>query len=284
MRIIVHISDLHFGRIDPAILSPLVQAIQSLQPNLVAVSGDLTQRARTKEFEEAREFLQLLPRPQIIVPGNHDIPLYNLIGRFIQPLTRYRHFVTEEMFPYYQDEEIAVLGINTARSLTTKYGRISYEQIEQIHQRFSDLDDAVTKIVVTHHPFDLPEGARQRDLVRRAESAMLVLAENKVDLLLAGHMHRAMSGRTAERYRIEGFSAIYVQAGTATSTRGRGEPNSLNIIRIDFPRITIERFGWISEQGHFAPNAIQHYTCTKGRGWEPEPVTLPNDPGSPALS
>jgi 3',5'-cyclic AMP phosphodiesterase CpdA len=271
MRTIVHISDLHFGRIDPAILEPLTRTTQHLQPDLVAISGDLTQRARIQEFQEASTYLQKLPLPQIVVPGNHDIPLYNLFDRFTQPLMRYRRFITNDLYPFYQDPEVAVLGINTARSLTTKYGRINHQQIDQINRHFSSLEDSVVKIVVTHHPFDLPEGARQSDLVRRAELAMLALAQNKVDLLLAGHMHRAMSGHTAERYRIEGFSAIFVQAGTATSVRGRGEPNSLNVLRIAFPNITIERLGWSAEKGLFTSNSIQRYTCGE-QGWEPEPI------------
>lgn len=282
MRTIIHISDLHFGRIDPAILDPLILTIEALEPDLVAVSGDLTQRARTQEFLEARDFLQQLPGPQVIVPGNHDIPLYNLFGRFIRPLDRYRRYITEEPFPYFQDQEMAVLGINTARSLTTKYGRINYSQIDRIHQHFASLEDTITKIVVTHHPFDLPEGARRRDLVRRAELAMLALAQNKVDLLLAGHMHRSMTGQTAERYAIEGFSAIYVQAGTATSVRGRGEPNSLNLLRIDFPRITIERLAWNSEQAYFSTHSIQHYICTE-RGWQPEPGSSQTGAPSPRI-
>src|SRR5437868_15414983 len=118
MRTIVHLSDLHFGRVDPALLDPLRELVRSIVPNVVVVSGDLTQRAKSEEFEAARAWLDTLPGPQIIVPGNHDISLYNVFRRFVQPLERYKRYITDDLDPMYVDEEIAVLGVNTARSLT----------------------------------------------------------------------------------------------------------------------------------------------------------------------
>ncbi|MGB9178581.1 MAG: metallophosphoesterase, partial [Pyrinomonadaceae bacterium] len=125
MRTIVHLSDLHFGRVDYSVVKPLIEHVKEAKPDLVAVSGDLTQRARTAQFKEAREFLDALPQPQIIVPGNHDVPLHNVFARFLQPLDKYRRHITDDLEPFYADEEIAVLGLNTARSLTIKYGRIN---------------------------------------------------------------------------------------------------------------------------------------------------------------
>src|SRR5918912_3851623 len=126
MRTLVHLSDLHFGRVDSAVVEPLV----------AAVPGDLTQRARSRQFQEAKKFLDALPRPQIVVPGNHDVPLYNVFRRFLGPLDNYRRYITDEMQPFYADEEIAVLGLNTARSLTTKYVRINERQIAHARERF----------------------------------------------------------------------------------------------------------------------------------------------------
>src|SRR5574343_1234441 len=176
MRTIVHLSDLHFGRVDQALLAPLQRCVAALQPDVLVVSGDLTQRARTAEFQAARAFLDTLPGPQIVVPGNHDIPLYNVASRFLAPLRKYTRYVTLDLMPEYVDDEIAVLGINTARSLTIKDGRINRQQIEQIHQRMSALDPHLTRIVVTHHPFDMPDDYDAKDLVTRAPQAMQAFA------------------------------------------------------------------------------------------------------------
>jgi 3',5'-cyclic AMP phosphodiesterase CpdA len=250
MRTLVHLSDLHFGRVDDELLAPLRALIERIAPDLVVVSGDLTQRAKSEEFEAARAYLDSLPGPQIIVPGNHDISLYNVFRRFLQPLTRYKRYITDDLEPTHIDDEIAVLGINTARSLTFKDGRVNHEQVASIRAAFAGLDPTVTRVVVTHHPFDLPQTEDKDDLVDRAPMAMQAFAEVGVDLLLAGHLHLSHAGNTADRYQINDFAALVVQAGTATSTRGRGEVNSFNVLRIAHERIEVDRYGWdiISKQ------------------------------------
>ena len=244
MRTLVHLSDLHFGRVDPELLAPLREQVERIAPDVLVVSGDLTQRARPEQFEEARAFLDTLPGPQIVVPGNHDISLYNVFRRFALPLARYKRYITDDLDPVYVDDEIAVLGVNTARSLTIKDGRVSRRQVEGIRKCLSGLDPALTRIIVTHHPFDLPEHFEERDLVDRAPMAMKVFAESGVDILLAGHMHASHAGSTAERYQISEYAALVVQAGTATSTRGRGEVNSFNVIRVEQQKVEIDRYGW----------------------------------------
>ncbi len=253
MRTLVHLSDLHFGRIDHALIGPLTALIEQLAPDVLVVSGDLTQRAKAVQFQEARAFLDTLPRPQIVVPGNHDISLYNLFNRFFRPLDKYRQYVTDELEPVFADEEVAVLGINTARSLTFKDGRVNEEQIARLRARLAGLGKMCTKVIVTHHPFDLPEHFDDDDLVDRAPMAMDMFAECGVDLLLAGHLHASNAGSTADRYKIHGYAALMVQAGTATSTRGRGEMNSFNVIRIEHDRIEVERHSWAPEAGVFRP-------------------------------
>src|SRR5471032_2619112 len=176
MRTIVHLSDLHFGRVDQQLLRPLQQLVDRLAPDVVVVSGDLTQRAKTEEFKAARAFLDTLPGPQIVVPGNHDIPLYNVASRFLAPLRKYTRYVTLDLTPEYVDEEIAVLGINTARSLTFKDGRVNREQIAQIGTRLVALSPALTRIIVSHHPFDLPDQLGEDNLVARAPQAMAAFA------------------------------------------------------------------------------------------------------------
>src|SRR6185436_538086 len=135
MRTVIHLSDLHFGRVDERLLDPLIKTITEAKPSLVAVSGDLTQRARSQQFIEARAFLDALPQPQIVVPGNHDIPLHNIFARFLQPLDKYRRYITDELQPGFADEEMVVVGVSTARSLTFKGGRINQEQVALVRDK-----------------------------------------------------------------------------------------------------------------------------------------------------
>jgi 3',5'-cyclic AMP phosphodiesterase CpdA len=266
MRTILHLSDIHFGRVNDQVIAPLVEAIDEVKPDLVAISGDLTQRARSHQFKEARAFLDVLPSPQIVVPGNHDVPLHNVFARFLQPLRKYRRYITADLRPFYHDKEIAVLGVNTARSLTIKGGRISVEQVAWMQEKLCPLDPEITRIVVTHHPFDLPEGHNERNLVGRARMAMEILASCGADVFLAGHLHTSHTTHTATRYQIKGHSALVVQAGTATSSRGRGEENSFNVVRIDRPHITVERFEWQENRGKFNPATTEHFRHTSD-GW-----------------
>jgi len=266
MRSIVHLSDIHFGRVNERLVEPLIEAINDLNPDLVAVSGDLTQRARSHQFKEARAFLDRLPSPQIVVPGNHDVPLHNVWSRFRKPLRKYRRFITSDLRPFYQDDMMAVFGVNTARSLTIKGGRINREQVTAMRDIFCALDDDVVRIVVSHHPFDLPEGHDERDLVGRARMAMEALADCGADVFLAGHLHLSHTTHSARRYRIRGHSALIVQAGTAISTRGRGQENSFNVLRIKKPSIAVERFEWHRGDERFASASVEHFRHTPD-GW-----------------
>ena len=265
MRTIVHLSDLHFGRVNPSLLDPLLTVVRDVAPDVVAIAGDLTQRARSYQFQQARSFLDALPKPQIVVPGNHDIPLHNLFARFLEPLTKYKLYITDDLQPVYEDEEVAIVGVNTARSLTFKGGRINETQVSRLREKFCSFGEEVVKVVVTHHPFDLPEGHHERDLVGRAQMAMTGLAECGADLFLAGHLHISHTGHT-KRYNIHGYSALVVQAGTATSTRERGEVNSFNLLRIAYPAITVEKFAWNASTTSFAVSTVEQFKHT-AEGW-----------------
>ncbi|MEK6336100.1 MAG: metallophosphoesterase, partial [Acidobacteriota bacterium] len=170
--------------------------------------------------------------------------LHYVFARFLWPLVKYRRYLSSDLQQTFSDEEMIVVGVNTARSLTFKGGRINQNQVARVREKLCSSGDEVTKAVVTHHPFDLPEGYHARELVGRAGMAMTGLADCGADLFLAGHLHVSHTGHTAKRYKIRGHSALVVQAGTASSTRDRGEANSFNIIRIRHPDITVERVEW----------------------------------------
>jgi 3',5'-cyclic AMP phosphodiesterase CpdA len=264
VKTLVHLSDLHFGRVDTALLDPLSAKVRSLSPHLVVVSGDLTQRAKAAEFRDARRFLDTLPQPLLVVPGNHDVPLYNVFQRFFQPLDKFRRYISAELEPAHIDDEIAVVGVNTARSAVFKGGRINEAQMARVRDILCRLPDTVTKMVVTHHPFDLPPGHDSRQLVGRAREAMQMFAHCGADILLSGHLHESHASDTRLRYQIDDFAALVVQAGTATSTRGRGETNSFNAIHVDHRRVRVRRFAWSGAD--FEPKDAAAYEHTS-HGW-----------------
>lgn len=266
MRTLIHLSDLHFGRTDPAILPKLIDTVHAAKPDLVVVSGDLTQRARSAEFINARALLAALPSPQLVVPGNHDIPLHNVFQRFFSPLKKYRRYISSDLAPLHIDTEIAVAGINTARSLTFKNGRVNTEQIETLRTAWQAVEAHVIKIVVTHHPFDVPDLNEDQALVGRAEPMMSALAALHVDVLMAGHHHLGSAENSATSYPYLNHASIVVQAGTATSTRQRGQTNSFNLIRIEAARIAVERFDWIPAEQQFLAAARSDFLRGE-QGW-----------------
>jgi 3',5'-cyclic AMP phosphodiesterase CpdA len=251
MKMLVHLSDLHFGRVDRTVADALATLIARLDPQVVAVSGDLTQRARRSQFREARRFLDLLPQPRIIVPGNHDIPLFNLPARLLNPLGGYRRYITADLQPLHADGEIAVLGLNTTRATSLKGGAVQYDDVPSLCEALGRLNPDAVKVIVGHHPFgERPAG---RALEGGAEArAIAQLAQAGADVFLTGHRHLSYTGHTAERYDISGRSAIVVEAGTATSTRRRGEANAFNLLHIDAGHVAVERFEWLPASGMFA--------------------------------
>lgn len=233
MTRIAHLSDLHFGKIRSETLKPLREALRRLAPDLVVVSGDLTQRATKDEFIDARDFLNgLVDAPQLIVPGNHDIPLYNLWRRFVQPRKRFDHHITAERYPSWSRHGVMVVGIDTARSWAISNGRINRAQLRALHDRFATAPESHLRIVVAHHPFVLPDELPTTDRVGRADMALSSLMESAVDLILTGHRHIPWVSPLST-------SVPTVHAGTTTSTRTRGVGNSFNEIVVTRPAVTI---------------------------------------------
>jgi 3',5'-cyclic AMP phosphodiesterase CpdA len=269
-RTIVHLSDLHFGRVDPAIPPALLRAVAVVAPDLVVVSGDLTQRARIAEFKAAAHFLKTFPAPVLAVPGNHDVPLYSVFRRWLSPLDRYRRYITSDLAPFYEDAEIAALGINTARALTFKDGRINRRQTEAAMRRFAHCSEDMTRIVVTHHTFDTPDpvpgATAAHKVVGRSDMAMAAFLLADVDMILSGHLHMSGVGETTKRYPLPGRAALLIRAGTATSTRRRGEVNAFNIIRVARPEVAIDCMVWKPDEIRFVAASTERFKRTEV-GW-----------------
>jgi 3',5'-cyclic AMP phosphodiesterase CpdA len=260
MAVLVHLSDLHFGRVDERLLDPLVAAVTTARPDVVVVSGDLTQRARRSEFEAARAFVARLPTPRVIVPGNHDVPLYNVVDRFLRPVAKFRKFIEADPLPRVAVGGLVVVGVNTARSMVIKNGRINREQIDAIRAAFASAPAEALRVVVTHHPFDAGATMDAGDRVGRAKLAMQAFEECGVDLLLSGHLHLAYSGAAAlSRHALRCHGALAVSAGTATSTRVRGEPNEFNVLHVAKRFIEVQRMAWADASGSFEASGRESF-------------------------
>jgi 3',5'-cyclic AMP phosphodiesterase CpdA len=263
---IIQLSDLHFGAHDPQLVDAVEARIDEEKPDLVVISGDFTQRARTEQFKEACRFLTRLKdagHEVLAVPGNHDVPLYDVLRRFLSPLTRYKRFIDDELCPYHELDGAVVLGINTARSLTFSDGRVSHEQMDFIRRGFDRSRD-VMRILVTHHPlFELPVGSEVAKAVGRSEMALDAVAEAGVDMLLAGHNHKA-STHSARDLATRAGPALVIQAGTATSVRLRDEEQSFNRIDIAGDRVTLTLQSW--DGGQFISGDAQTF-AREGDHW-----------------
>lgn len=274
---LIHLSDLHFGAHDERLVEAVAKRVDEDRPDLVVISGDFTQRARTEQFEQACKFLGRLRdagHEVLAVPGNHDIPLYDVIRRFLSPLTRYKKYIDDTLCPSFERPGVAVLGINTARSLTFKDGRINREQIDFIRENFSRTNADWARVLVTHHPlFALPvgEGPELGRAIGRQELALDAVEELGVDLVLAGHNHRA-SAHDASDLVTRAGGTLVVQAGTATSVRLRDEEQSFNRIEIHGDEVTLTVFGWAQDRFEAQEAKLYRRQDGKWRAGVPAPV------------
>lgn len=281
---IAHLSDIHFGANDPAIVAATEAWLGQQQPDLVIISGDLTQRARVSQFREASAYVNRLRGagfPVLVVPGNHDIPLYDIFRRFAGPLHRYKRYIDNELCPWFENDEVAVLGINTARSLTIKDGRINRDQIALMHNRFDAVTPDKARILVTHHPlYAMPigEGGELSEAVGRHKDAVAAVCKAGIDLVLAGHFHRTYA-QAADKMVENAGSVLLIQAGTATSTRLRNnELQSFNWIHADKGgEVELQVVAW---DGHSFKRGNHQRFKRNGEIWMAQEITHPPGPGT----
>ena len=262
MRRIVHLSDLHFGRTRSELVEPLIAAIARAAPDLVVISGDLTQRARNRQFAAARRFLDRLEAPWLALPGNHDIPLGNLASRLVDPFRRYRRWIDRNLEPRFIDAELAVIGINTVDPLAWQRGRIGNRATLRAAAALVAAG-AVTRIVVVHHPFEHLPG-EPKALMKHAARGIDALTRAGADIVLSGHLH-AWRAEPAT-LRVGDARSLQIQAGTGLSTRLRGEENDFNLLTILPGAVTVERFVARADASGFRRSGTSHFVRAAG-GW-----------------
>jgi len=235
MSVLLQVSDTHFGTERGEVMEALCAFAAKLRPDVVLLSGDITQRARRAEFVAARRFADRIGGPLLAIPGNHDIPLFDLAARLFKPYGRYAEAFGAELEPSYESDDVVVLCVNTTRAHRHKNGELSPEQIERVARRLAAASAHKLRIVVTHHPMHVPFGAEEVNLVRGHADAARAWAAAGADLVMGGHIHLPFVRQMNERLPDLSRPLWVVQAGTAVSHRVRrgGEANSVNIVRYE---------------------------------------------------
>ena len=260
---LLQISDLHFGKpFVPDVAEEALQFAAAVNPDAIVVSGDLTQRARRDQFIAAKEYLARLPDvPKLVIPGNHDVPLYRVDRRLTRPHSLYQEIICDELNPVLQLDSAVIVGLDsTAPRSAISNGRIHAWQLDHCQEAFAGAPEHVVKIVVAHHHFAPAPDYLHDWTMPKSKRAMMRFVEIGVDMILGGHLHRAYIGNSLDFYpgQHPERGIIITQSGTTTSRRGRGreqEKNSLNVIRI-YPRtIDITHCFYFSGHGKFVPTS-----------------------------
>lgn len=271
---ILHLSDPHFGTEKPGVVQALYDAIVRLAPDLVVLSGDITQRARRAEFRAARAFVErLAPCPVLAVPGNHDIPLFNPLARTLWPYRNYRRF-HPELYPRVRLPQVEVVGFVSAPWWRHIDGELD---VQQADARLAQLDDgAALRIAVLHHPLACRQAVDQTNLIHHSQRLLACLARRRVGLVLGGHVHDPYVVAARSRYALPAESAapVLALAGTCVSRRTRyGAPNSFNLVEFQAgqpQRLSISRMDLVAEEGPFQSVEVSRFVLQAG-GWQPLP-------------
>lgn len=229
---IIHLSDLHFGRIQREILEDLDDFLikRKDEIDLGILTGDLTQRARRREFLAAKEFLDSLHHPLFVVPGNHDVPLYNVFLRWFYPYRKFlKHIGPTENF--FEDENVAVFGLWTVDNFAIQTGKLHRSDLLAIEERFRQIADDKIKIIACHHPLLSIKKPKIKDDIKR-------IMDLKPHFILWGHEHQSSISHFSEKE----LFPIILASGTTTSSRLRNEANSFNYIRFRGNAFDVETY------------------------------------------
>ncbi|MCG8461506.1 MAG: metallophosphoesterase [Holophagales bacterium] len=248
MRELLHISDVHFGpHFLPEVADGVLELVERRRPDLVVVSGDLTQRAKPRQFQDARAWIDSMPVPTICVPGNHDVPMYRAWERLFQPYGAYRRHFDDELQPTFEDDELYVIGTNTAFNWTVKDGRFTASALRRLAGLLQSAPEGKARIVVAHHHLIPPPRFDTRRVTFRAQEALELFARFRVDMVLSGHLHQTYISTSEEYYPRGRRPVLLVHTGTTTSGRGRGWEkgrNSCNWIRLGAEVATVHHLLW----------------------------------------
>ncbi len=241
---ILHLSDIHFGAHDPALVRPLSEAIEEIGPDLIALTGDVTQRGKRSEFAAARDFVCQLSAPVVLTPGNHDTPLLNLLARGTRPFARHDRYLRACSRAGLETETLDVVSINTARGLQARtdwsLGVVNLTELDKATAHWTTPAPGKLRLLLCHHPLVTPAGLKPDARTRRGAAAMTVLSERRVDAVLSGHVHAAF----VEPFDIGDGYSYAIGADTGLSTRTRGHQPGFNVIEADAERLTVRVFRW----------------------------------------
>lgn len=232
MSVLLQISDTHFGTEQPAAVAGVLELAARVRPEVVVLSGDITQRARRSQFTAARAFVDRLPAPTLAIPGNHDIPLFNLAARLFAPYANFARAFGDNLQPQYDSDAFLALCVNTTRPARHKHGVVSTEQIMQIADRLGRARQDQLRIVIVHQPVLAIRAEDTNNLLRGYEEAVHAWASAGADIIMGGHIHLPYVQRIVDDTQTHGGKMWAVQAGTAVSKRTRDQaPNSVNVLR-----------------------------------------------------
>lgn len=261
MNTVLQISDPHFGTEQEPVTRALLELNRVTQPDAVVISGDITQRARRSQFAAARKFVDQLAAPKLVsIPGNHDIPMFNVFARLFYPYANYSRAFGKQLEPEIETESLLILCVNTTRPERRKDGEVSEAQIARVAVRLSRASERQLRIVVTHQPVHVIRESDVTNLLHGHEKAVRSWSAAGADIIMGGHIHLPYVRPLDDQFSNLPRRTWSVQAGTALSSRVRdGQPNSVNVVRYPLKQARacqVERWNFEAATGKFVRGEV----------------------------